>query len=306
MGLSPLPFLFFCFIFGSGYLFSYLTKIAVMKTHNLHPVWYNQPLRLNDDQLNNPEFALDDFFEFYHLNEVREILWQWVTEVVSSPRNISSSHHDRHNHLFFYEKLEGLVEAAWVINRGKAPVVDGTSPTFIRNEQKDRYSKPERLIEKVAVHPIAVIQEVFSQLLLNDLQEDLLPTWFRVALINAEGPYADGNAQELLYEFYEQLLLLVQALHELSNNNQFSDLSTVVTGFFQHFSIEYIRRELADFLEAGIGHQGNYPDGFTPWLAWMTYNDILCLVEAAYQLYKTNRPLSKIAEPNLINFMKNV
>jgi hypothetical protein len=38
-------------------------------------------------------------------------------------------------------------------------------------------------------------------------------------------------------------------------------------------------------MEAGIGYDGSYPNGFTPWQAWMTYNHLLCLPEASYQLY---------------------
>ena len=49
--------------------------------------------------------------------------------------------------------------------------------------------------------------------------------------------------------------------------------------------MDYVRRELSDFMEAGIGYEGNYPNGFTPWQAWMSYNHMLCLTEAAYQLY---------------------
>jgi hypothetical protein len=33
-----------------------------------------------------------------------------------------------------------------------------------------------------------------------------------------------------------------------------------------------------------IGYEGNYPNGFSPWQALMTYNHILCLIEAAYRL----------------------
>ncbi|OQP45875.1 hypothetical protein A4H97_32050 [Niastella yeongjuensis] len=269
-----------------------------MKSHNLHPVWYNQPLRLNEDQLNSPELALDDFFEFYHLKEVREILWQWVREVVSSPGSILSDHQERNNHLFFYEKLEMLVEAAWVINGG-------------RGEQTGRYAKPERLIEKAAKEPTAVIEKVFSEVLLTDLQEDLLPNWLQVTLANPASPYADRHSREVLNEFYERLFHFVGVLHGLSTSNQYDDLSAV-TDFFQRFSIEYIQRELTDFFEAAIGYKENYPNGFTPWLAWMTYNNIVCLVEAAYQLYKngvaktTTGMLGKIAEPKPINFLKNV
>lgn len=85
-----------------------------MKTYNKHPEWYNQPLRLSQDQKQSPYLAIEDFFECYHLHEVREILWNWMVEVISSPRGISHEHFERNGHLYFYEKIEQLVEGAYM------------------------------------------------------------------------------------------------------------------------------------------------------------------------------------------------
>ncbi|OQP67808.1 hypothetical protein [Niastella populi] len=85
------------------------------KTHNKHPQWYSQPLRLNKEQRHEPLMVLDEFFQCYHLNETRQIFWDWLTEVVSSPRSISIDPHERSNHMYFYEKMEELIEAAYII-----------------------------------------------------------------------------------------------------------------------------------------------------------------------------------------------
>jgi hypothetical protein len=85
------------------------------KSFNQHPDWYNTQLRLHEQERNNPFLVLKEFFQHYHLNETREILWDWTVTVVSSPNSISSDHHERSNHLFFYEKLEQLIEACWVL-----------------------------------------------------------------------------------------------------------------------------------------------------------------------------------------------
>jgi len=117
-----------------------------------------------------------------------------------------------------------------------------------------------------------------------------------VAVINTQSPYSDGNSREILHEFYDQLLAFIEALYVISEATpkisltyltagQQSNPFGVINQFFQQFSIDYLRRELADFLEAGIGYEGNYPNGFTPWQAWMSYNHLLCLAESAYQLY---------------------
>lgn len=87
------------------------------KSLNRHPHWSKAPLRLTREQKANPIPVFNDFFECYHLQEVREQLWKWTVEVISSPNTISHSHHERNNHLFFYEKIETLVEAAFVIRQ---------------------------------------------------------------------------------------------------------------------------------------------------------------------------------------------
>jgi hypothetical protein len=86
-----------------------------MRTCNHHPQWYNQPLRLTEEEWKNPLLVLKDFFECYHLNDVRDINWKWLVEVLSSSGSISSEALERNNHIFFYEKLEALIEACYLI-----------------------------------------------------------------------------------------------------------------------------------------------------------------------------------------------
>lgn len=159
-----------------------------------------------------------------------------------------------------------------------------------------KFIKPARLIEKVTSHPEEVLEETFSQTPLEELLEYFLPNWLRVALINTNSPYSGAADREVLCEFYDHLLHFVKEAFLSSiytNTYEFKGLNKniednpciTVSNFFKKFSIEYIRRELADFLEAGIGYEGNYPNGFTPWQAWLTYNNIQCLTEAAYQLH---------------------
>jgi hypothetical protein len=285
----------------SGSAFPHHIKIIGMKTHNCHPEWYNEPLRLNEEETNKPVLVLDEFFQCYHLNEVRQTLWQWLVAALSSPGSVADDPHERNNHLYFYEKIESLVEANWVMRRsgeGNRPRQQERLPIAgnANDVQSARYAKPARLIEKVNAEPSAVIQEVFSEATIKDLLEYLLPTWLRVAVVSSESPYSDGEGRKILYEFYDQLLIFIEALYVLSepkpgyrpsvlNDEQLADPAQVITTFFQQFSLDYLRRELYDFLDAGIGYDGNYPNGFTPWQAWMTYNHVLCLVEGAYRLY---------------------
>ena len=65
--------------------------------------------------INKVDLVVEDFFECYHLNDVREILWKWTVAIVSSPGNISSEPLERSNHIYFYEKMEALVEATYML-----------------------------------------------------------------------------------------------------------------------------------------------------------------------------------------------
>lgn len=87
------------------------------KSYNKHPQWYNQPLRLNAEQRRNPLEVFEEFFQCYHLNETRQTMWEWLAEVISSPHKISSDPHDRDNHMYFYERVEELIEAAFIITK---------------------------------------------------------------------------------------------------------------------------------------------------------------------------------------------
>src|SRR5262249_22556766 len=88
------------------------------KSHNKHPYWRNQPLRLTQKQQDDLAVVFQDFFECYHLHEVRETLWEWLVEVISSQNSISNDGNARNNHIFFYEKLEQLVEACFILHKG--------------------------------------------------------------------------------------------------------------------------------------------------------------------------------------------
>jgi hypothetical protein len=87
-------------------------------------------------------------------------MWQWLTEVVSSPRSMVSDPNERNNHMFFYEKMETLVKAAWIMNRGTNQVTNRPrqvpekedherKDTTVNAAQSTRFAKPARLIEKV-------------------------------------------------------------------------------------------------------------------------------------------------------------
>jgi len=216
------------------------------KSYNKHPHWYNQPLRLTKEQKSDPLPVLDDFFECYHLNEVRQTLWEWLTEVLSSQRSIATEPHERNNYIYFYEKIEGVIEAVFVIKKkiqkhrykrekrklikaaqpGKDQAVTmkgGTSshklaPAVETGNNEAAFNKPKQLIEYVDTDPMYVIKEVFTNESLSFLR-DQLRDWLFVAISADSAIYEDGEQRKQLLVYQEQVLVLIEALFVIHSHN---------------------------------------------------------------------------------------
>ena len=86
-----------------------------MRTSNKHPNWQDQPLRLTESDKQNPYLVLEDFFTSFHLQDMREILWEWLSTALSTDSGHYSTGFQRSNLLFTYEKLELLLEAVYLL-----------------------------------------------------------------------------------------------------------------------------------------------------------------------------------------------
>ena len=116
-----------------------------MKTVNNHPQWYNQPLRLTEAQKDNLISVFEHFFECYHLNEVRQILWEWLVEIISSNNSISNDGSERNNHIYFYEKIEQLVEACFILQKEPSVETDGN----VSSNNKEQTTQKMQLTSEV-------------------------------------------------------------------------------------------------------------------------------------------------------------
>ena len=75
--------------------------------------------------------VLNEFFECYHLNDVRDLVWKWLVEVLSSSGNISAEALERGNHIFFYEKIELLIEACFIIRNQAIELAQRITPVIL-------------------------------------------------------------------------------------------------------------------------------------------------------------------------------
>jgi hypothetical protein len=88
-----------------------------MRSFNPHPGWENQPLRLSDEERQNLYGVLEDFFSSFHLQDIREIMWDWLVAALSSESGAYDSGYARSNLIFVFERLEMLIEAAYGLHR---------------------------------------------------------------------------------------------------------------------------------------------------------------------------------------------
>lgn len=228
------------------------------KTYNYHPQWHNQPLRLTKEQKSDPLLVLDDFFECYHLDDVREILWQWLTEVLSSQHSIASESLDRNSHIFFYEMVEAIIEAAYVMRRkihkhrrkqekrrlkrihqpeknqsfNEKLKSDMTKPIFDSVINEDTFNKPKELIEYVSENPTYVITEVFKTYDWREneplaILRDQLQDWLIVAISADTAFYEEGEQRRQLLSFKDHLVILVEALYTVYKHQKVKDQTDV-------------------------------------------------------------------------------
>jgi hypothetical protein len=178
--------------------------------------------------------------------------------------------------------------------------------------------KEKLLIEYVVENPIFVLKKVFYA------SEDLFITeelnyWLIIGLSSDLYAYDDWGTRLPLVYFYDQLLLLVEALYTLYLRNkdsfdkeakvrpykinllskeQLVNLKQVIVAFFNRFSIAYIIRELDDWFVAGLTYPASLPDQiYGPYHIYRIYQNVLCLIKSAERLIQKDYP-------NTINWME--
>lgn len=172
------------------------------------------------------------------------------------------------------------------------------------------YDKPVMNIELVESDPLHAIANVFESNDFDCLRTNLC-RWFHAAIVNGNHVYEDDVQRKGLQSFFTDLELLLEAVYLIYRNDLFSasegvDLVTVNTrhtcldkvyllsgdqaenphavikAFFDRFSIVYIRRELQDWLQAGIDVKSCDQIKLNPIKVLLAHNDLECLLEAAY------------------------
>lgn len=70
---------------------------------------------LSPEEMDNPYLVIEEFFDFADVSEIRTLLWEWLKTTVTGayPKHLSRT--ERATLLDLYEKMEKLVEAAYIL-----------------------------------------------------------------------------------------------------------------------------------------------------------------------------------------------
>jgi hypothetical protein len=132
--------------------------------------------------------------------------------------------------------------------------------------------------------------------------------WLIVALSNKYRPFYKFEGQLWLVTFHDNLQLLIEALYSIHLNEQPGqeilrplrkelkkyaqpipyDPMSIVESFCKPYRIEHARRELLEWLWAGILYNEKYPKEIDRELITMVYEWVLFLIEAAYVLNESD------------------
>lgn len=91
-----------------------------MSYYERHKDFFDRPFRLSQKQQKNPVETFDEFFEDFPLWLCREDLEKWLNVALTSENDEYVRARGRSSVVFFREKLEELIEAAYILKAKRA------------------------------------------------------------------------------------------------------------------------------------------------------------------------------------------
>jgi hypothetical protein len=82
---------------------------------NDYDLWELKPRNLTLAQREDPMLVIQDFFDYAHLPEARQQLWEMLKTIVTGNFPRTLNRRERTDLVYFYEQLEKLVEAAHLL-----------------------------------------------------------------------------------------------------------------------------------------------------------------------------------------------
>lgn len=208
--------------------------------------WDNLPLRLSNEEISRPYEVIHDFFSAFEKHRTITILQRWLYSVCSNKKCKESPS----TLLFFYEKIEYLIEAAYLIsqlnNSERKAVLQNDSENedfnimsaeyfcawgsskFTQNPAKLIWQDfPRSLNTKEFFNPYSVFKKTFRFYSLGEWRQEL-SNLFNIAL-SKESLLDDGLDTDIL-SVEKHLLKLIDASHLIDIREFRLDYVTSING----------------------------------------------------------------------------
>lgn len=162
-----------------------------------------------------------------------------------------------------------------------------------------------------------VLKVVFSRDDLDDYRKDLWD-WLQAAISNGKSVYDQGHRRLNLMRFYESVLSLLVALHDINvaNGNakkrRIGDLELVrigldvspeevIEGFCTSYPRDYVRMEMEDWFDAGVSSDDFYEEGIARSYLFLLYKVIGALIESAFYMFdKRDTPVVSMPQKDKV------
>ena len=98
------------------------------------------PIRLDEEEINDPHLVISRFFDYASLPHIREYLWHWLKITVSGTFSDKiMDKRQRYDLVYLYEHIEKLIEAAHLMHLRQLEL----KTTCKQIEENEEESKPE-------------------------------------------------------------------------------------------------------------------------------------------------------------------
>ncbi len=168
-----------------------------------YPEWHYKPLRLTVAEIEAPLGVIGQFFECYHLPQIRSCLKEMVFDAICMDDNDAPSHYTTH------EDVEKLIEAAWLIYQEALKRSNKNEDEKTTSKQS---SQQGTIIES---EQYKMIYEFFESFTLPQARSYLLST---LKAAESEHIWNKSTPNDLLF-FFDHLHQLLSAVYDPISSN---------------------------------------------------------------------------------------
>jgi hypothetical protein len=132
------------------------TNTVVLQNYPIH--------KLTDEEINDPYLVIDDLFQFGHLPDLREMLWNSFKSNITGTYHKELTRRERNDIVYLHEYMERLVEATHIINESRKATgtKDNTLVLYPINSENINKAGIERICDKAAISTAKELQSIIT------------------------------------------------------------------------------------------------------------------------------------------------